>query len=426
MIQRVLRRWWSPGSVVKSAFYNYALHISRYIMPLVVMPYLSRSLGAEKYGLVFLTLSFGAILTLFIEFGFSLSATRELSKHRDSSAEVDRILSQVFGAKCLLALGATILGLCALLVVPRLRENIDFVWLGLPYAFAYGMSPMWYYQAVEKMRTQSAIEIFCQMSAMAFVFIIVHEPGEAKMVPILQISGAALSSILGYRILYRSARFEVPEFSACIEAIRLGLSMFAFRGFLTLYTTANLFIVGVLLPSSQVTYYGTAEKLFTAVTALFGPFSQTVFPRMNYLLKKDPIRALALAKIGFILVLSASVVATVLGWLLAPELVRLLFGKEFMPSSHILRVMLLALPLIGVSQILGIQCLLPLKMDKIFNSIIFSAAIVNVVMGLVTTPYFGPQGMAWSRVATEAIVTVAMASYLIARRNLVMDKAFGI
>ena len=414
------------SSLVKFAFYNYALHFSRFILPLVVMPYLSRVLGPEAYGQVFLTTSFGMMLTLVVEFGFSLSATRELAKHRESPEQIEIILSNVFGAKCMLAGVALVIGILAVLTVPKLSHGVSFAWMGLPFAIAFGMSPMWYYQAIEKMRVQSMLEIGGQFLAMMFVFLLVSGSGDAIYVPILQTCGAAIATCGGYRILYRSTRFIAPSVAGSIAAIKLGWTMFVFRSFVMLYTTANVFLVGLLLPVSQVAFYGTAEKLFSALTGLFGPFAQTVFPRMNYLLKADPHKAIRLAKTGMGLVVGASLLAVIGAFVLTPYVIPMLFGANFAPSVPLFEVMILALPFIGASQILGIQCLLPLHMDKAFNIIICSAGILNITLGVTSIPVYGAEAMAWSRVVAEAAVSCAMAGYLWGRRGVIMNKILGI
>jgi PST family polysaccharide transporter len=138
--------------------------------------------------------------------------------------------------------------------------------------------------------------------------------------------------------------------------------MFVYRGFVMLYTTANVFLVGILLPTSQVAFYGIAEKLFSAITGLFGPFAQTVFPRMNYLLRTEPHKAVHLAKAGLSLVVGGSLIAVLGGWLVSPEIIRILFGTAFASATPLFKTMSLALPFIAVSQILGIQCLLPLTL----------------------------------------------------------------
>jgi PST family polysaccharide transporter len=410
------------GALAKMAFYNYVLHFSRFLMPLVVMPYLSRKLGPGPYGLVFLATSFGLVLSLVVEFGFSLSATRELSKHRDDPDHVAVTVASVLSAKLILAATALIIGLAALTWVPRLNQNASYACAGIAYALLSGMSPMWYYQATEKMRVQSALEIGGQFSAIAFVFILVREPGDALTVPLLQCIGASISTSCGYVNLYREVSFTTLTFASGFHAIRRGWTLFLVRVSVMLFTSANVFLVGLLLPSTEVAFYGSAEKVFSAFAGLFAPLVQTVFPRTNYLLATAPEKAIRLAKLAFGIVVSTGFIAA-LGLLMSsPFIVNLMFGRGFEPAIAISQILALAVPSIAANNVLGTQCMVPLHMDKAFNTIVYSAAILTVSFAFLIVPTFGPSAMALIRVGTEYYITISISCYLWSQRRTIMTR----
>ena len=62
--------------LAKNTLMLYIMQISSYIFPLISFPYLTRVLGAEKYGIVVFANSIMSYFTLFIEFGFLLSGTK--------------------------------------------------------------------------------------------------------------------------------------------------------------------------------------------------------------------------------------------------------------------------------------------------------------------------------------------------------------
>ena len=413
----------SLSTLWHSAFYNYGLQYSRFLLPLMVMPYLSRTLGPDAYGQVFMSISFGVMLSLGVEFGFYLSATREIVKHLDDESRVAAILANVLSAKLILTVVASTVAIAASIYVARFQQKPAFAYAGLAYAIAYGMSPMWYYRAIEKMRLQSALEIGGQFAAVLLVFAFVRMPRDALLVPIFQAAGAAVAVCGGHAVLYRSVPFLRPTLMGGIKAIQSGWTVFLFCSFCTLYSSASVFLVGVLLPPSHVAFFGMGEKLFSAITSsLFQPFEKTIFPRMNYLLAHAPEKAVNLGKTSLALLLGASLTIACGALVAAPFAFKLLFGMNFERAAYILQIFSLSLPFIAISQILGMQCMLPFRMDKALNLIIAAGGICNIAFGFLIVPTYGAPAMAIARVVAEALVASAMIVYLWGQRGRLIEK----
>ena len=99
-----------------------------------------------------------------------------------------------------------------------------------------------------------------------------------------------------------------------------------------------------------------------------------------------------------------------------PLLVKLLLGPGFDQSVPVLRLMAVLPPFIAASNLLGIQWMLPLRMDHEFNGIILAAGALNLVLAFVLARPFQQTGMALSMIAAEAFVTAAMLAVLRYRR----------
>lgn len=70
--------------VVKNALSLLTVQIAKYILPLVSIPYLARILGPQEWGLVIFAQVSAQWFEMILDYGFNLSATREIARNRDN------------------------------------------------------------------------------------------------------------------------------------------------------------------------------------------------------------------------------------------------------------------------------------------------------------------------------------------------------
>jgi PST family polysaccharide transporter len=197
-----------------------------------------------------------------------------------------------------------------------------------------------------------------------------------------------------------------------MQTLRLGWSMFLFQGALSFYTVGNGFILGLFGSPSVVGYYVGAEKISKAFATLLFPITQAVFPRISHLAGHARGEAAQLARTSLLLVGSAGCMMGLLIFVGAPILVRLLLGPGFENAVVVLRILALLPPLVALSNVLGIQWMLALRLDRLVNAIVISACFLNVSLALILVPHYLQVGMAVAVVASEALVAFGLYTVL--------------
>ncbi|MCX7761644.1 MAG: oligosaccharide flippase family protein, partial [Candidatus Kryptonium sp.] len=79
-----------------------SVQFANYILPFIAIPYIVRIVGPEKYGLISFAQAFVLYFSLFVNYGFNLSATREISANRENTKIVSEVFSVTLTAKFLL------------------------------------------------------------------------------------------------------------------------------------------------------------------------------------------------------------------------------------------------------------------------------------------------------------------------------------
>jgi PST family polysaccharide transporter len=123
---------------------------SGYLLAMINVPYLTRTLGVSDYGILAFVISINAYLFLIIDWGFSLGSTRDIAQARGDGGAIRRIFWQTMTAKGLLsALAAAVLfGVIALHRVP---SPLYLVLPGMMNIFAAVFSVDWLVQGLERM-----------------------------------------------------------------------------------------------------------------------------------------------------------------------------------------------------------------------------------------------------------------------------------
>lgn len=393
----------------------YGVQIANYIFPLIIIPYLARVLGPIGWGTVAMAQAFGQYIALMVEYGFSLSATREVARARNSLNRREELLAGIMGAKVLLAFLAVGIAWVASRWVGAFRADPAVLWAGVFWALALAFSPMWYFQGMERMRFVAALDVIAKTVSLVSILLLVQTPGDAWKVPTLMGLASLVSTFIGLVTAYREVPFRFPSIRGIANVLQIGWSMFLFRSAVSLYTVGNTFILGLFAPPQIVGYYAGAEKISKAFVGLLGPVSQALYPRLSHLVQESRAEAARIARVGVQIMGLGGLLMGIIVFILAPLLVRLLLGLGYEPVVSVLRMLALLPPLIALSNVLGIQWMLPLGLDRPFNVIIISAGLLNLVLAVILAPFFTHMGMALAVVISETFVTASV--YLFLRRR---------
>jgi PST family polysaccharide transporter len=412
------------GKMAANVVALYGAHTVNYIFPLVTVPYLFRVLGPSGWGIVAIAQGFGNYLTLIIDYGFCLSATREVARHSGSREKLAEILASVGGAKLALSLAGTVLALGVAAWIPAMRDNPAVLWSGVINGVALGLNPLWFFQGRERMNMIAALEIGAKLLAASGIFFLVRSASDAWRVLALLGSASLVSTTVGMIVAYRDIPPKIPSVREVADALRGSWAMFLFRSSGMLYTSGNSFLLGLFAPPQVVGYFAGAEKLSRAFMGMMNPFNQALFPRLNRLLKESPKEAVKLFRINAIFSGGGGILMGAVVFMAAPVIVRILFGSGLMPAVPVLRVMSLLPAIASINTLLGTQWMLPLGYEKALNRTTIAAGLLNVILAFMLAPRFQAMGMAWSVIAAELLVTVVCCFYLY-RSRLIGDAGAG-
>lgn len=383
----------------------FSAHAVGVVVPLLTIPWLARVLGPTAWAPVLIAQGLANWATLVLEFGFDLAGARDVAQAA-SEEGLARTAAAVQRARLLLT---PLVSLCVVGATSVILPDDPRLIAGtVAFVVARGLSPYWFYQGKQKVRAAALLDVLSKVVPAAAVFVVVTTPDDGWWVLALQAAGAAVStSLLTWR-MHREHALPSVTTEEALSALRGAVPLFAARAAAGLYLQANTTILSLFAPPVAVATYGGAERIVRSSINFLTPLTQALFPRMSRLVRTMPHEAhRELRRILLILVSLAVVGAAALA-LLGNVVVALLLGPSYEESVAVLRVLVLAIPLVTAGTVLGIYWALPWRREGLFLWSIVLGGAVNILAALMLVPGAQAMGMAMAVIAAECSVTLVL------------------
>ncbi len=392
--------------IVKNFSYLSAIQLINLLVTFATYPYLIRVLGKEVFGLVVFAQAIVSYLMVLVSFGFQISATREVSVHRNNPEKLNQIFSSILILKGILFLIS--FGLLVLIVqfIPEAREHRLLFYLSMFTCFYEFIFPSWFFQGIEKMGYSTIVTIITKLTFFVLVFVFIRDKKDYLLVPLFNGIGSVIAGILSTWIAFvrEKIRFSLQPVRRLWYYLKDSSALFLSNLSTQVYVNANKVIAGFFLGMAEVALYDLAEKIVLAMKLPQTLLNQAVFPKIS----KE--RNVAFAKKVLLYSFVGQVVLFFLIVLSSSVLVLLLGGREMAQSSDLLRLLAITVPINAVSSFLGIQFLVVYGYQRLYARVIVASVGVYAVLccGLLVMGWMTLNGLIIATIATEVFVVMVM------------------
>jgi PST family polysaccharide transporter len=395
--------------LVRNILALYGVRAVDQLLPIVVIPFLARVLGADGWGLVASAQALAIYGIITVEYGFELAGTRAVARDRANGARLTELISGIFATQLILACAVALAAILVRLTVPEFQSQPLLLWAALAFAILQGLYPLWFFVGQERIPLIATIGVGAKVLATIAIFVFVRGPGDGWIVLAAYAGAALLASAAGYGLMLRQVRPGRLNLELISHSLRLGFSMFVMRISVLMHTAGNSFLLLLLGGPLQVAFFAAGEKLCRPAAWLMHPINVALLPRLSHLVEHSPDQARAMATLSILVMTAVGIAFGVAIGLLAPWLVDLLFGlPEYQPAVAVLRIMALIIPLIVLNAALVSQWLVPHGLDRALLLVVISGTVLNLILALIFAGRFGGIGMAWITVTVEAYILIGL------------------
>ena len=407
-------------SITKNYLYNLTSQILIIIIPLILAPYLTRVLGAENLGVYSYTLSISAYFILFGTLGISMYAKREIAYVQKDK----NLVSKNFWEIIILKIICMIISLTIFYITfanGNGQYNIYFKILILE-LIANMIDISWFFEGMELFKKTVLRNIIIKFISIIAIFCFVKTGQDFKIYFLIYV----ISMMVGNLSLWLSLpkyinKYDIKklEFKKHLKPI---LGLFIPQIAIQLYTVLDRTMIGIMIEDkSHVGFYDQSQRLIgtvlTVVTALGGvmlPRISNEFSEGNF--KK--IKEYIFKSLNFVFLLTIPIIFGIL--LVSKYFIPLYLGDDFSSVVVLINILSLIIIFIGLSNVIGIQYLLPTKKQKWFTISVFVGAIINFIFNLILITKIGTIGACIATGLAEGMVLVTQ-FYLVRKDFKVLD-----
>ena len=393
---------------VKDVFYLIALQGLNYIAPLLVLPYLMKVLGAEKFGYIGFSLSVMVYLMLIVDFGFNLSATKRIALARDNHAALNSIFTSTLYAK----IGLLIVSFFVLLLfasIPRFEIYRETMFIMFLMVVGNAFTFVWLFQGLGQIRFISIFNGIAKLSILPLTFIFVKNTDDYLIAAFLQSFVYVFAMLISVAYVIKKKWVKITSFikKNVIFELKESYPIFLSSAATSIYTVSFVVMLGYFTTAETVGQYSAVDRIMRALCWLiFIPVSQAFYPKIVSLGAENKPAALALIKKIFIFVTSCMIVIFAALFFLSPYAVEFL-GKDYQNSLPLFKIMAFVPIFVGMGGVLAQLVMLALGDEndrKNYQRVYFIAGAVALTSIFVSIPLFGAIGAAVSLLLTEIVV----------------------
>lgn len=334
--------------IVKNTAMLMLLNFAKLIFPFITLPYLTRVMSTDCYGVVAYVKAVMVYMQVIVDFGFSLSATKMVVEECKNQQRLNRIVSLNLFSKLILSLAAFVGLICLIWLIPLLKENALYTILSYNVVFLTVFLFDFLFRGMEMMHIITIRFVVMKFISTFLTFVFVKGDEDIYLIPLLDIVGSIVAVILVFlEVKKLNIKLEVPHFKECLRVIKESADYFWSNVASTSFNVFNTFIAGIALSPTEVAYWSVCMQIINAIQAGYTPVSDAIYPEM--VRSKNIMLVSNVIKIFGPLIMAGSVIAFGAGkWVLL-----FLGGNQYVAALPAFRRLIPVLLLGFLSIILG-------------------------------------------------------------------------
>lgn len=402
--------------VKKNTFWLAIFQLAKMVFPFLILPILTRRLSVETYGNLTFIKTVMNFLQIFLDFGFMLSATKEIAKIKNDTNKVQQIMADTLLARLLLGGIGFLLIIILSFFFPILSHNFLFTITSYLTVFLSIFLFDFLFRGLEIIHVMTIRFIVMKTISFLLTIFFVRQDHQIILIPLFDILSSVIAIILvAFELQKRSFRLIRPKLKSSIYSLKISLIYFLSDVSATAFNAISTIIIGLVFSSTEVALFGVSIQIIGAIQALLGQLSSGIYPIMVRQKSRKFIQQIFQKTIPLVFLF------TVLIIILLPLALQILAGDKYAAAHPIIQILAITIFFSFINTLLGWPTLGVInQQNKVTLSTIISTVfnLVSLIL-LYLSSSLNLYSVAITRVITEIILfCIRLYYYKKYRQNL--------
>lgn len=392
---------------------NVLLTMSSFIFPLITFPYVSRVLGPSGTGKVSFATSVISYFTMFSNLGIPTYGIRACARVRDNKEELSRTVHELLMINVIMMAISYAALFIAILIVPKFQERRTLLILISSTIFLTAIGMEWMYKGLEQYTYITVRSVIFKFIAVIAMFLLIHTKDDYMWYGFTSILASSASNVFNFVHAHKFIIMHPVGNYHPTRHLKAVFVFFAMSVATTIYTNLDTVMVGFIKTDEDVGYYNAAVKIKNITVSIVTSLGTVLLPRASYYVehgKMDDFKKITSKAINFVFLVATPMMLYFIFF--AREGIFFLSGNQYAGAILPMQWIMPTLLFIGLSNILGIQILVPLGKEKIVLYSEIAGAITDFVINMLLIPRYASTGAAIGTTIAELVVLLWQYIYL--------------
>ncbi|MEG1835105.1 MAG: flippase [Oscillospiraceae bacterium] len=401
----------------KSVKFNFIMNLiltaSSFLFPLITFPYVSRVLLVEGNGIVSFVTSVMTYFMMFASLGIPTYGIRACAAVRNNKEKLSKTVQELLLINIFTTSIVSVFFIGSIFLVPQFAEQKTLFLINGISLVLNAIGVNWLYSALEQYSYITIRSLIFKIISIVLMFVFVKNADDYIIYGAILIIATGGSNVMNFINLRKFISFKHTGKYDFKQHMKPIFVFFGTSAAISIYTNLDVVMLRFIQDNIAVGYYNAGIKVKTVLISLVTSLGTVLLPRLSFYIEEkkiDEFKRLIVKAIGFVLLISLPIV--IYFTMFAKEAILLLSGEAFLGAVLPMQLLMPTVMLIGLSNITGLQVLVPLKKENKLLISIVCGAVVDFILNIFFIKYWGASGAALSTLIAELIVLIVQCIYL--------------